>query len=87
MKVYVLKYYYNEYEQLDGYVEAIFKGKPTFHDVKAFYAKGNDQFGYPDAYLENAEAFFGKLARGELVYQFVDPTGGDYWVIEEIEIY
>ena len=82
-KVYVLKYHYNQYDQLDGYVLGIFKEQPSFKQLKYLFENNTDEhFGF-DLESENTtfHACIGMLSRGEDVNQF--SNGGDRWVLEE----
>ena len=83
-KVYVLKYYYNQYDQLDGYVEAIFKDKPDFHKLKDYFEKESCQ-GQPYSQGKTLDACIGMLARGEEVCEY-SCGGGDRWKIVEKEL-
>tara|TARA_R110002012_G_scaffold92271_1_gene224195 strand:+ start:670 stop:936 length:267 start_codon:yes stop_codon:yes gene_type:complete len=82
-KVYVLKYYYNHYNQLDGYTLGIFKEQPSFKQLKSLFENRTDEpFGF-DLESENTtfHACIGMLSRGEDVNQRTN--GGDRWVLVE----
>ena len=90
-KVYVLKYHYNQYDQLDGYTVAIWKNRPDFHKIKEWFEQEVDYIeGSPESYARgfrktntSADAVYGMLARGEEVSEF--DRGGDILeVVEEI---
>ena len=90
-KVYVLKYHYNQYDQLDGYTVAIWKNRPDFHKIKEWFEQEVDYSeGSPESYARgfrktnsSADAVYGMLARGEEVSEF--DSGGDILeVVEEI---
>lgn len=82
-KVYLLKYYYNQYEQLDGYVKAIFKEMPDFHKLKSFFESHPDDT--PHSQGKTLDACIGMLARGEEVCEY-SCGGGDRWKIVEKEL-
>ena len=90
-KVYVLKYYYNDYDQLDSYTIAIWKGKPDFHKIKEWFKQEVDYTeGSAESYARcfrktdtSEDAVYGMLARGEKVSEF--DSGGDMLeVVEEV---
>ena len=83
-KVYILKYYYNQYDQLDGYTEAIFKDKPDFHKLSKYF-KSEDCTGQPHSQGKTLDACIGMLARGEEVCEY-SSGGGDRWKIVEKEL-
>ena len=91
-KVYTLKYYYNEYEQLGGYTLAIFKDKPSFATLDKFFSQEIISHTDDNMFLvyglgissenKTRNACLGMLSRGEEVHQF-GKGGGDMWKIEE----
>jgi len=88
MYVYVLKYYKKEQYLLDGYVEAIFLDNPTFEDLKRHYDSRNTRHPTPISNLYSSPECFGRLASVKGVWEYGKSMhGGDYWVIDEMEIY
>ena len=83
-KVYVLKYYYNQYDQLDGYVETIFKEKPDTNKLREYY-NSNSCLGGLHSKGKTLRECIDILASGETVYEF-GTNGGDYWQIEDMEL-
>ncbi|CAH9017477.1 conserved hypothetical protein [Vibrio phage 193E37-1] len=91
-KVYVLKYYYNQYDQLDGYTVAIWKDKPDFHKIKEWFEREIDCLvDSPENYARgfkkvgvDLDAVYGRLARGEELSEF--DNGGDGLEIVEEEL-
>lgn len=88
-KVYVLKYYYNQYDQLGGYTVAIWKNKPSFHDIKSWFE--TEPRSQPEDYAKDLhgwqyipDAIYGKLSRGEEVQEC--ELGGDSLkiIVEEL---
>jgi len=87
MKVYVLKYYYNEREQLDGYVDVIFKEKPTVEYLVNFYREGKPSFGLSNYHRRNLREFCERLVKGEEVFEIQETSDGRSWLIEKIEMF
>ena len=90
-KVYVLKYGYNQYDQLGGYAIAIWKDKPDFHKIKEWFEKEGDcvhesaeeyarDLGY-DYDKDYRYSIYGKLSRGEEV----SVEGGHTLIVTEEE--
>ena len=92
-KVYTLKYYYNEYNQIGGYTVAIFKDKPTFKmlkdwfEDKDFFDVGDQEYIHYAKDLRSKDktlaACIGMLSREETVYECGKHEGGDVWRIEK----
>lgn len=83
-KVYLLKYYYNNYDQLDGYVEGVFEGMPDFHKLKKFFEETGTHT--PHEAGKDRDACLGMLSRGEEVREY-GARGGDSWRIVEKDLY
>lgn len=88
-KVYVLKYHYNAYDQLGGYVVAMWKDKPDFHKIKDWFettsvSQLEDYSKYLHDWQYNVETIYGKLSRGEEVQE--SSLGGSSLKIVEVEL-
>lgn len=90
-KVYVLKYYWNQYDQLDGYTVAIWKSQPSFHDIKSWFETEPKDVDTPEHlakflgdYKDTPDAIYGKLFRGEEVQEC--ELGGDRLKVVEEEL-
>ena len=90
-KVWVLKYHYNQYDQLGGYTVTIWKNKPDFHKIKEWFKQEVDYTeDSPESYARcfrktdtSEDAVYGMLARGEEVSEF-DGGGDILEVVEEV---
>lgn len=82
--VYLLKYYYHQYDQLDGYVKAVFLERPDFDKLKMVVEKIGDR---PVEKGLSLDQCIEKLIKGEYVCENGKLGGGDEWFLEESECY
>ncbi|QXN60181.1 hypothetical protein KUA24_114 [Vibrio phage HNL01] len=83
-KVFILKCNYNQYDQLDGYIEAIFSKMPSYQDLKDYYKSGSN-FDSPRSQGKSFETCLEMLSRGLEVCEY-GSSGGDSWIIEEVSL-
>jgi hypothetical protein len=81
-KVYCLKFYFNEYNQLGGYTKAVFRECPSFHQLKSWFVDNEEQV---ESEGLSFDACIGKLSRGEPVSEF-KCGGGNEWAVVEVEL-
>lgn len=84
-KVWLLKYYANQYDQLGGYTMCVFAKKPDFHKLKKVLDNYTGDHPLPNSMVNTYDACIGMLSRGESVLEMVG--GGDEWVLEEEQLF